>query len=269
MPTNIRKKGNEMSSLKEKINAGQRLCGTHVTMADPSVCEMLGYLGFDFIWVDMEHTYLTCKDVLVHANAARAAGTPVFVRVPQHDLTYTKRILEMGVEGIIFPMVKSAEEMNELLSYTLYPPYGARGCGPMRGIRYGLDSMDEYVGEGHLKKVCRFIQIEHINAVEEIEAIASHPYLDGIFLGPFDLSGSIHQLGNIFGEDTTALIRRAVEVLKKHGKAIGVSTHSADPEVFRHWQDLGVQVIAAGADYSYIMAGAADVKKHLTDLQSE
>ena len=258
-----------MSLLKEKINAGQSLCGTHVTLAEPSVCEMLGYLGYDFIWVDMEHTYLTCKDVLIHANAARSAGTPVFVRVPQHDLTYTKRILEMGVEGIIFPMVKSAKEMEELLSYTLYPPYGARGCGPQRAIRYGLDRMDNYIDQGHLKEVCRFIQIEHIDAVKDIEAIASHPYLDGIFFGPFDLSGSINQLGKIFDDDTTELIRHVVDVMKKHGKAIGVSTHSADEKVFRHWQDLGVQIIAAGADYSYIMAGATDVKNKLISLQSE
>ena len=258
-----------MNTLKEKINGGRRLCGTHVSLAEPSVCEIIGNLGFDFIWIDMEHSYLSCKDVLIHANAARATGTPVIVRVPQHDLTYTKRILEMGVEGIIFPMVRSAEEMNELLSYTLYPPYGCRGCGPQRAIRYGLDDMDTYIDQGHIYNICRFIQIEHIQAVDEIENIASNPYLDGIFFGPYDLSGSINQLGRIFSEDTTALIKRAVDVLRKYGKAIGVSTLSNDEKVLLHWQELGIQILSAGADINYILAGATDVRTKLNILQAE
>ena len=258
-----------IKTLKEKVAACEKICGTHVSLVDPVVCEIIGYLGFDFIWIDMEHSFLSCKEVLIHANAARAAGTPVIVRVPQHDLTVTKRIMEMGVEGIIFPMIHSAAEMEEMLSYTLYPPYGQRGFGPQRAVRYGLDDEEEYIDQGHLKKVCRFIQIEHIQAVEEIEKIAAHPYLDGIIFGPYDLSGSINQLGKVYDKDTTDLIRRVNEVMKKHGKTIGVSTGSTDPVVLKYWHDLGINMISAGADYAYVRACAQDMLKKLRDTQSE
>ena len=258
-----------MNLLKEKIKAGGRLCGTHVSLAEPSLCEIIGNLGFDFIWIDMEHSYLSCKDVIIHANAARTTGTPVIVRVPQHDLTYTKRVLEMGVEGIIFPMVKNAEEMNELLSFTLYPPYGARGFGPQRAIGYGYEDVNAYIGKGHIHDFCRFIQIEHIDAVKDIEAIASNPYLDGVFFGPNDLSGSINQLLKVYEKDTADLICHAIEVLKKHGKAIGVSTGSTDEKVLRYWQSMGIQILSAGADYGYVLAGASDLRAKLNAVQKE
>ncbi len=256
-----------MKTLKEKVEACEQICGTHVALADPSMCEIIGHLGYDFIWVDMEHSFLSAKEVFIHANAARAAGTPVIVRVPQHDLTVTKRMLEIGVEGIIFPMIHNAAEMNEMLSYTLYPPYGQRGFGPQRAVRYGLDDVAEYTGEGHLKKICRFVQIEHINAVNEIEQIACHPYLDGIIFGPCDLSGSINQLGNVFGPDTTALIKRTVAVMKAHGKSVGISYGSTDPAVLRHWHELGINMISAGSDVDYVRNSALDTLQKLREAQ--
>lgn len=258
-----------MNVLKEKIMSGKRLCGTHVSMSEPTMCEVIGHLGFDFIWVDMEHSYLSCQDVLIHANAGRAAGTPVIVRVPQHDLTYTKKIMEMGVDGIIFPMIEDAKDMEKWLSMTLYPPYGKRGYGPLRAVRYGLDPSDEYINQGHIQNICRFIQIERISAVEDIEAIASNPYLDGIFFGPFDLSGSINQLGNLYGDDVTALIRRTVEIMKKHNKAIGISIGTTDEKELRHWQDLGIQILSVASDYGYILSGASDVLNKLHTIQAE
>ena len=254
-------------TLKEKVLNCEKIRGTHVSLSDCTVCEILGYLGYDFIWVDMEHTFLSEQDVCVHLNAAKAAGTPVIVRVPQDDLTATKRILDMGADGIIFPMVHNAEEAKRLLSYTLYPPYGIRGFGPQRGLRYGLDDADEYIGKGHLDRVCRFIQVEHIEAVNDIEQIAQIPYLDGIIFGPNDLSGSIGQLGQVYGEDTTNYIRQVISVFKKYNKCIGVSTGSTDINVLKHWNDLGINMISAGADYSYVLEGAKNQLENLKKVQ--
>ncbi len=258
-----------MSKLKEKVKNCEPICGTHVSLADPIVCEMIGYLGYDFIWIDMEHSFLSDKDVVIHANAAKAAGTPVVVRVPQDDLTHTKRIMEMGVDGIIFPMIKSAEEVNRLLSYTLYPPYGTRGFGPQRAVRYCLDDINEYVQTSHIERLCRFVQIEHINAVNEIEKILENPYLDGIIFGPNDLSGSINQLGRVFNHDTTELINRVIKSAKAMNKCIGVSTGSSDPEVLSHWHNLGINMISAGADYAYVQTSAQDTLKKLNKIQKD
>ena len=255
-----------METLREKIKNNKQICGTLVAMGEPSVCEMIGHLGYDFIWVDMEHGYISCKDVFIHANAARAANTPVIIRLPQNDLTVTKRVLDMGVEGVIFPMVQSAEEMETLLSYTLYPPYGCRGFGPQRAIRYSLDDPWEYTEKGHLETL-RFIQIEHFNAVKEIERIAENPYLDGIIFGPNDLSGSINQLGKVYDPDTTKLIEDTIKVMKKHNKAIGVATGSTDEKVLKHWHDMGITMITSGADYSFLQLGALETLKTLKNIQ--
>jgi len=172
----------------------------------------------------------------------------------------------MGPDGIIFPMVHSAEEAKELLSYTLYPPYGKRGFGPQRAIRYGIDNVKNYIGEGHLD-MCRFVQIEHFEAVDDIENIAKIPYLDGIIFGPFDLSGSINKLGDVFGEENTKLIKRTIEVVKQYGKTIGVSMGPSDVDTLKHWRDLGINMISSGSDFTYILEGATKTLENLRKVQ--
>ena len=107
-----------MNSLKEKIRAGKPICGTHVQLNDPAICEIFGQLGYDYIWLDTEHSTLSFREVYNSLNAANLRGTPVVVRVPQDDLTFTKKVLEMGPDGIIFPMVNTPEEANRLIGYT-------------------------------------------------------------------------------------------------------------------------------------------------------
>ena len=175
-----------MVTLKEKIKAGKPICGTHVQLSDPAICEIFGQLGYDYIWLDMEHSTLSFREVYNSMNAANLRGTPVIVRVPQDDLTFTKKVMEMGPDGIIFPMVNTSEEADRLIGYTLYPPYGKRGFGPLRAVRYGDVDAKEYTSQGHLE-VCRFIQIESTVAIENLEKIAENPYIDGFIFGPVDL----------------------------------------------------------------------------------
>lgn len=241
--------------IKEMVTERLPICGTHINLSDIAVSEIMGSLGYDFIWVDMEHTPLSCENVHMHLVSARAAGTPVFVRVPVDDLTNTKRVLEMGIDGIIFPMVQDYEHACELISRTLYPPYGKRGCGPKGAVRYGLDSEPYYYGEGHLQ-MCRFVQIELKSAAEDAERIASIPYLDGCILGMHDLSGSIGRLGDIFCEENVMLAQKAIKAFTAAGKTVGISTYSTDPAVLERYRDMGINMISTGADYEYIREGA-------------
>ena len=255
-------------TLKEKAAACLPISGTHVNLTDPIVTEIFASLGYDFLWVDMEHTALSCEQVYHHLLAARSCGTPVVVRVPADDFTVTKRILEMGVDGIVFPMVKDAAHAKKLLEYTLYPPYGCRGCGPKGAVRYGLASEPEYYGPGHLK-MCRFVQIELKSAAEDAEAIAALPYLDGVVLGMHDLSGSIGRLGDIFCEENLALANRAIAAMKKAGKTVGVSTFSTDPEVLARYHTMGINMISAGADYDHILRVGKSTLATLIQVRGE
>ncbi len=240
--------------LKEKIKNGEKLIGTHINFCDPSVGRIAGLAGYDFIWIDMEHNYISFESLLSLLFAIRTTDTSVIVRAPQDDLTATKKIIEMGVDGIIFPMIRTAEEANRILSYTLYPPYGRRGFGPMNAVGYGAFDVGEYVGTNH-KTMCRFIQIEHIDAVKNIDEIMKNEFIDGYIIGANDLSGSINELTNVFGDNTTALVKEAIAKLKAAGKYVGLSTGDLSESTFRHWHDMGVDMISAGADFDFLTAG--------------
>ncbi len=241
--------------LKEKIRNHQKTIGMHINLNDVAVGRIAGLAGYDFVWIDMEHSNLSLDVLLAHIIAIRAGGTNVIVRVPQDDLTYTKKVLEMGVDGIIFPMIRSAEEANRQISNTLYPPYGTRGFGPMHAVGYGFDSTDDYI-RNTVDNVCRFIQIEHIDAVKNLDEIMKNEYIDGYIFGPCDLSGSIRELGQVYAPGTTALIRDCVTRLKAAGKYVGVSTGDVSDASIRHWHDLNIDMISAGADFGFLQQAA-------------
>ena len=242
-------------NIKEKVLERQPIFGTHVNLTDPIVTEIFASLEYDFIWVDMEHTALSCEQVYHHLLAAKAGGTPVFVRVPADDLTVTKKVLEMGIDGIVFPMVRDAEHAKKLLANTLYPPYGTRGCGPKGAVRYGLDSESYYYGEGHLK-LCRFVQVELESATKEADKIAAIPYLDGCVLGMHDLSGSINRLGDIFCEENLNLAKHTIRAFQEAGRMVGVSTFATDKETLQRYYEMGIRMISSGADYDYVLKNA-------------
>ena len=241
--------------IDEVWGAGKPALGVHCVSADLAFYEIAGQIGYDFVWIDTEHTYMSYKDVLCHLNGARSSGIVTVVRLPQNDLTYTKRVLEMGPDGIIFPMVRSAEEAETLLSYTLYPPYGSRGCGPQRAVRYGFDNEAAYVRSGPMD-LCRFLQIESKAFIDDLEKIVDNPYIDGFILGLADLSGSIGQIGDIFGKDNLALAQRAIDVATAHGKIVGSATQAADEETLRMLHGMGIKMITCGADFCHVVNGA-------------
>ena len=248
--------------LKEKILNREKVIGTHINFCDPSVGRIAGLAGYDFVWIDLEHSYLPYDKLMALVYAVKLGGTDVVVRVPQDDLTVAKKVMEMGVDGIIFPMIKSAEQANSLISYTLYPPYGVRGFGPMNAVGFGADSIDEYVATNH-KTMCRFIQIEHIDAVRDLDNIIKNEYIDGYIIGANDLSGSIGELGNVFGENTSKLVREVIEKLHENGKYVGISTGAMDEETLKRWHDLGVDWISAAADFDFLTAGMRTTREIL------
>ncbi len=250
-----------MNMLRQKVEAKEKIRGAIVSLTDPCLCEIMGHAGFDCVWIDMEHTYMTCKDVLCHLNAARSVGIPSLVRVTQDDLTITKKVLEMGPEGIIFPMVRTAEEAKRLIDMTLYPPYGNRGFGPMRAIRYGADDAKEYVDKKSFD-VCRLMQIEHIDFIDELEEILKIPYIDGFVFGPNDLSGSVGEMLDVYSEKTVFAMHRAVDLLKKHKKYFGIAC-GMDESVIEFWSKFEPDMLFAGADWNYVYQAGCDTFKNM------
>ncbi len=257
-----------MTPLKKKLRACEPVAGMHVALVDCCVAELCGYVGFDFLWIDCEHTAIDHHVLEQHIISAKAADVNSIVRLPWNDPIMAKRVLEMGPDGIIFPVVNTVEELDCAMKSTLYPPLGTRGFGPMRAVRYGVDDVNEYISKKSLDLV-RCVQIESFIAVDNLEEMAKNPYVDCFIFGPCDLSGSIGQLNRVFDSGTSALIDRAVVTLKKAGKSIGVSTGSDDPEILRYWHEKGINFISAGTDYLHILNGAKKVRSILKDIQSK
>lgn len=247
-----------MNKLKNKIRQGEKTCGTIINMCDVCVGDIFSRIGYDFLWVDFEHSYLSYDNILTHTTVAQANGTPVIVRVPQNDFTATKKVLEMGVDGIIFPMVKTAKEVCDLIDFSLYPPNGNRGFGPMAAINYGLDDANEYVKNAN-KDICRFIQIECREIIEDLDEIMKNDYIDGYIFGPNDLSGSVNDFLNVYGEKTTKLMEYAIKKIKENQKYVGIATGSNKKEVIEHWHNMGADMICSGADFGFLTEGAVNM----------
>ena len=241
--------------LKERVKNKEKLIGMYVQLTDISIARIAGLAGYDFVWVDTEHSYMSLETLLGHIMALKTTGTPVIVRVPQDDLTATKKIMEMGVDGIIFPMVRSVEEASRVIASTLYPPYGDRGFGPMGAVDYGMKNVKEYI-KNSPDELCRFVQVEHMDTIECLDEIMVNPYIDGYVFGPNDLCGSLNMLGEPFDEKITKIIKETVDKLHAADKYVAIASGGYGEEVIQHWHDLGADMLSAGADFDFIRDGA-------------
>lgn len=244
-----------MKTLKEKIKDGDEVCGMHICLTEPSISELCAGIGYDFLWIDMEHTALDYQILLYHLMGAKAGGTDALVRIPWNDPIMVKRVLEMGPAGIIIPTVNTPQELDAAMRATLYPPYGTRGFGPLRAVRYGMEDVDDYI-ERSRSEIVRCVQIESKLAVDNLREMVKNPYVDCFIFGPCDMSGSIGELNQVFSKGTSGLIDESVAILKDAGKSVGVSTGSSDAEVIAYWHEKGINVISAGSDYVHVLEGA-------------
>lgn len=244
-----------MNTFREKIQSGQHLIGFEVDLCDPCISEMVGALGYDYIWVDTEHEAMDYHTVLMQIIACKAGGTASVVRIPFNEPYLAKRVLEMGPDGIIFPMVSSATEAKAAMDACLYPPLGKRGFGPRRACGYGAEDLFEYIKDAP-DRTCRFIQLEHIDAIRDLDNILKVPYIDGMIVGPCDLSGSIGHLNEIFHPEVLALIDIAIAKCNQANMPIGVAVGANSERDVQFWFDRGFQFISAGSDISAIVATA-------------
>lgn len=244
-----------MNAFKEKLKAGKHLIGFEVDLSDPCIAEMVGSLGYDYLWIDTEHEAMDYETVLMQIIACKASGAASIVRIPFNESYLAKRILEMGPDGIIFPMINSAEEARAAMESCIYPPFGRRGFGPRRSCQYGAEDMAHYI-ETATDRLTRFIQIENTSAVEDLDNILAIPFIDGIIVGPCDLSGSIGHLNELFHPDVLRLIDIIIKKCKNAEIPVGVAVGANDEDSLQFWFDRGFQFISAGSDINAIVTTA-------------
>ena len=197
-----------VNTLKQRLRAGKRALGCWTVLGSPPVIELLALCGFDYLLLDQEHGFGEPSALLqsLQAMAATPACTSI-VRVPSNDPNYLKRVLDAGVESVMVPNIQTAEDAREVVAACRYPPAGRRGSalGSARASDYGIRAADyRDAAADELLIIC---QIESVRAVENIDAIAAVDGVDVLFIGPYDLSGTLGHLGDFKHPDVAARLQ--------------------------------------------------------------
>jgi len=250
--------------LNEKIARKEPVIGTHISLSDTSVTEMLGEMGNEFVWIDWEHSSLDRHHIQGHLIAARAGGMAAFVRVPWNDPVIVKPILEMGPDGVVFPMIRTAGEAEAAVASCLYPPKGIRGFGPRRASAYGMIGGDEYLKNVE-SSFWRIMQIEHAEAVKNLDEILKVDGVDTIVVGPNDLSGSVGLLGQTRHPEVMALLDEIAEKCNKAGKPFGTSI-GYHKQTVEDWKRRGTAWIACGGDSGYIFEAGMNTLNNVKEI---
>ena len=238
-------------SLRKRLLAGDLLNGTIVSLASPAVAELLSRAGFDWLFIDAEHGPLSTGDIQALLQAAQP-HCPCLVRVPANEAVYVKQVLDTGADGIIAPLVNDAATAARMVDWAKYPPRGNRSVGIARAHGYG-PSFADYVARAN-DEVAVIVQVEHVQAVENIAAILDVAGIDGVFIGPYDLSASMGKAGRVTDPDVREQIETVRQACLERGIPLGI--FGADAAAVNPYIEKGFRLIAAGADTLYIANGA-------------
>ena len=257
----------KIDRFEDKMKQRGIVFGTHTFWGGATTAEMYGEAGFDALWIDTEHGAMDKAQLMNTIIGAASSDMAVFVRVAWNDMVLAKPILEMGVEGIIFPMVLNAGEAEAAVAACQYPPEGIRGFGPSRAIRYGNVDVQDYIHK-YSKKIWPLVQIEHIEAVRNLSEILKVKGLRGIIIGPCDLSGSMGLLAQTKHPEVKKVMDEIAEKARKAGIPFGVSM-SYDEESVSDWIKRGARMIFCDNDAGYIFDGCRNTLANLNRLKTE
>ena len=252
-----------MNKLKNKLHGGHPCFGTHISLNDPLITELTGNLGFDYLWIDTEHTAIGLACLQHHLIAARAAGVSAIVRVPCVDQVRVKPVLEMGPDGIVFPQVNSYQHAKQAVEACKNPPKGNRGFGPRRAIQFGRIPLAEYYDTVD-KNLLRILQVENIRAIEDLDLIVTIDGVDAFIIGPCDLAASMNHFNDLHHPDVVQAMCFAIKTSHAAGIPIGVSFGACTYEEIEFWRDMGVDMISLAADTDLLLQGA---QRYLSDMQ--
>ena len=250
----------KIERIEEKLRKNETIYGTHSAMGGAVTTEIYGTVGFDALWIDTEHGCIDKKDLLAAIMGAAGSDMVTFVRVPWNDMVQVKPILEMGCDGIIFPMITTA------VASCTYPPEGVRGFGPCRCMQYGKIDAQEYIHQ-YSKKIWKIMQIEHVRAVENLDEILKVEGIDLFIIGPCDLSGSMGLLAQTKHPKVKAMMDTIAAKLRAAGKPFGVSM-GYDEEAIQDWVARGASFLFADNDISYLYNGASATLSNLKRLSN-
>ena len=240
-----------VNPFKQAIHSQQTQIGLWVSMANPYSTEICAGAGFDWLLLDGEHAPNDLRSLMAQLHVvAGYPGTHAVARVPVGDTALIKQYLDLGVQTLLVPMVDTPEQARDLVQACRYPPDGIRGMAGSRASRWGR--YPGYVHEANAQ-VCLLVQAETRLALQNLEAILATDGVDGVFIGPADLSASLGHVGNAGHIAVQTAIEDAIKRIVKAGKAAGILT--TDAALAKHYMALGATFVAVGLDTQLLVRG--------------
>ena len=243
---------------KKRLNRGERLIGTILTLPSPEIGEIFARSGFDWVFIDLEHGVLDLKDAQIIVQST-SSQMPCVIRVPSNEDVWIKKALDIGSAGIIIPQIKKAEEAEKAVQLCKYPPEGMRSVGIARAQGYG-ENFQAYIDSANDNTVI-IIQIEHQDAVENIDALLEVSGIDCLFIGPYDLSASMGKIGQVSDPEVQQAIMHVEERAELAKMPLGIfcaSVEAAKPLVQR-----GYTLFAVGIDTMLVSQTAKNIIGHM------
>lgn len=237
---------------KERLLAGERQIGLWVAMGSPTTAEIAAGAGFDWLLIDGEHGPNDLTTVLEQLRAIKAAGGCSIVRPANGDPVMIKQVLDLGARTLLIPMVNTAEQAELMVRSMRYAPRGIRGVGASVARSGDWGRTPHYMRDAE-RQLCLLVQAESRQALDNLEQIVDVDGVDGVFIGPADLSASLGHPDDMTNPDVQRDIEHAIRTIVAHGKAAGALAF--DPRLVRRYLDWGATFIAVAGDTDVFVHG--------------
>jgi 2-keto-3-deoxy-L-rhamnonate aldolase RhmA len=252
-------------SLKQKFRNRERMFAGWVSYAHPSITETFTRAGFDFIAIDMEHSTITLPEAQRIIAASQAEGIPCLPRPVSHTNDFIKPLLESGADGMLIQMVETPSQVNALVNDIKYPPIGKRSYGVNRAQAYGFD-FDKYINTWNIESIF-LIQVESIEAVNNIESLLQNDQIDGVMVGPYDISGSLGVPGQTSHPLVIEASKKVIAACEKYGISCGTQVSDSTEESVNALFDLGYTYAILGSDLFVLWKWAEKMNQLINKLK--
>ena len=253
-----------MTGLKRHLKEGGVALGTWVTINHPDVTDILSELPFDWLVFDMEHAPIDIRDLEILAMPLRGTEIAPIARVPWNDMVVIKRVLDIGMQGVLVPWVNSREEAEAAVAATRYPPRGVRGVGPRRCTRFGSRPFLDYYKRFEDGELVGIVQVETAKALENLDDILSVEGIDVAYIGPMDLSvnlGIPTQFDHPRFKEAVEKVRKTCD---KYGVAPGI--HTFNPDMAEKMIESGFRFVALLSDLRILSRGFRELLSRFKNL---
>ncbi len=247
------------NEFKRQLLGGDPAAAIFASLGDPSAAEICALVGFDLVIVDAEHGPNDITSIVNQLRAIEARGGSAGVRAWNHDQALIKRILDLGAQTLVVPMVENADQASRIVEACRYPTAGSRGVATGRAAGWG--TIPDYHSSA-ADELCLIVQVESPAALEQLEAICAVDGVDAVFVGPTDLSSAMGLLAQGTHPDVIPVVADTIRRITAAGLPAGVFASS--PETVARYTEAGARFVAVGVDAAVLRAGLVELRSSVS-----